>query len=1124
MRYAVYCSLFFALAAMTGNSHAAATPFTPRDPELAIPWCKHPPCIDGQLSPGEWDFAAGVSMLEAYPSGWPRAMRQEQPVFFVFRDTEYLYVAMESLDSNTTGIAASCVMHDNLRIVGDDCVDMMIAPGAGEQIKQYDFPTYYFALNSIGTVWDCKFVPLLNEAHNSWESGIQVANDVDGTYWVCETRIPLAAIKKELPGDGTVWRMNFDRTYSGYHWSAWNAGGGLNDCRVGGNVTFDRAAPAVRMRKTNSLVDGQLKVVMEVANSTDKPRTVKLELAAEVGQDARQITVNPGELKEITLGLGEKLAAVNVVTVKATDEAGKTLYFVERQVNVPSPWFAKKVAPKVPLVHIFPRFLPSLERLAVEIDYTAWAKKTGVAAVTPSVEVKVWQKGEETGRPAMEGTLTGFTDNRGTWRGSTVNLPEGDYVVKVKVTSGRNTLAEYDDWFEKKIFDWMRTPRGIGEAAPAPYTALETAGRTVKSWGREYALSPTGLPADLRSQGRSLLTGQAALTAETGGKTVPVEVVEPYVFTDRGPTRVTGRSVLRAGGLRIELESITEYDGFILYRMTYGPEKEPVTIDRLRLRLPIAAQHAKFYSAAGDTQGTTIPGDVLPEKQGRVYDSLENTRSVCCSPTFATLFWTGDYDVCLCYASDSDKGWLIRDDAPAVEAWREGDTVSLWLNLVDKRYTLTKPRTLEFAFQAGPTKPLPDGWRGIQDSRYATDAPTPLAQIGLSGDPMRGGGYCFIHPGETAEEQERSRKHIEGYLAKDNKAVMGYVFWPIVTKGFRETRVFRGEWGIDKQTWENPPGSMHSLLWSRRYFGENKDRYVYFNTGGRPSYVDFLTYAYDLALEATPLNGVYDDCGYPNPIYDEELGLGFIREDGRKIYSSGLWIYRERWKRTAYVNSQHARLNCTGDSQHAHAHFLPAYHFIGLWRPCERGYYNPFKDRDNLEFYGSLERYAALNPARAFGQPGQIGLRTPQTAPEMIARDTRCMMMLTMLHDQDLNCFSNGDAGIVERLRRARNRFRPWERDVSFHGYWESDRLVKTDARNVPISLYRRPGAALLVLGNTGETDANVTVTPAWRELGLIPAAVRAADAENDEAIALNGSFTVQVKRHDLRVILIAKP
>ena len=49
-----------------------------------------------------------------------------------------------------------------------------------------------------------------------------------------------------------------------------------------------------------------------------------------------------------------------------------------------------------------------------------------------------------------------------------------------------------------------------------------------------------------------------------------------------------------------------------------------------------------------------------------------------------------------------------------------------------RAFTLKAPRTLEFAFQAGPTKPLPEGWRGIQDNGDPTDAPAPLAFSGNS--------------------------------------------------------------------------------------------------------------------------------------------------------------------------------------------------------------------------------------------------------------------------------------------------------------------------------------------------------------------------------------------------------
>ena len=468
------------------------------DPELYIPRCATPPTIDGKLAPDEWKYAAGISML-----AWG-VMRTEQPRFFVCWDGDNVYVAMESIESNTNTIVASCVKRDHLSIIGNDCVELMLAPGAGEDVARFDFPTFYFAMNAIGTLWDAKFVVNLAEMHNSWESGAEIANGVDGTHWVCEIRIPLNVIAKELPKDGETWRMNFDRTYSGYKWSAWKSGG-LNDARTGGNVTFDSQAAGIRLLSAGSLVAGKLKIPLEVVNPTDRPQKVKLKLTCTgepdrgkgevtVGIDEKETTVKPGELAEVSLGRDQRLFPYNKVTLEATDEAGRRLFYLLRKVDIPAPRIAKRVAPKVPLVYIFPRFLPSLERLAVVMDYTAWAKKTGYIGGAPKAETRVYRKGEEDGKPVLEGVLTEFKDNKGTWRHSTKDLPEGNYLVTVKVTSPTgDVIAEHDDWFEKRIFDWMVNKRGVGKDVPTPYTPLVVKGNEVQPWGRRYRFAATGL-------------------------------------------------------------------------------------------------------------------------------------------------------------------------------------------------------------------------------------------------------------------------------------------------------------------------------------------------------------------------------------------------------------------------------------------------------------------------------------------------------------------------------------------------------------------------------------------------------------------------------------------------------
>lgn len=584
--------------------------------------------------------------------------------------------------------------------------------------------------------------------------------------------------------------------------------------------------------------------------------------------------------------------------------------------------------------------------------------------------------------------------------------------------------------------------------------------------------------------------------------------------------------MLEAGDLRIQLDAITEYDGLIRYRMTYGPQQRPVTVTRLRLRVPMAGKYAKFYSASGDTQGTSVLGDVLPERQGLIFDSSKNTRCVCCSPTFCTLFWVADHDTCFCYASDNDRGWLLRDDAPAVEVHREGEELVMWLNFVDREHTLTQPRALEFAFQAGPLKPLPEGWRGIQDRGNPKDALLTHSLVRQAGSGYTlAGGTHFIHPGTTPEFRQKSREKIEQCLAGDHGVVSGYHYWGTVPKGFAETRVFRSEWGIDKETWDKAK-SVRKWEWENRFYGDNQDLYIIMKVNPVPSYVDFLSYGYDEALKHTALSGFYDDTGYPKPVFDEELGLGFTREDGRQVYSSGLWVYRDRWQRAAYINSKYQRANFLRDSQHVHAHFMPAYGFIGCWAPCEHGYYNPFKDRDNLGFYGSLERYAAFNPSKQFGQIPMIGMSTRQRlAPDMV-RDTRCMMMLAMLNDQDVGSFGTRDSRTVVRLRHARSIFKPWEKEVRFTGYWQSKDFVACDTPGIRISLFRRPSTALFVIGNVGEESVKAVAEPDWKKLAIEHAKVEALNAETGEQLALSAGasrqgFQIEVPRHDLRLVIV---
>lgn len=1098
------------------------------DPMLTIPKRSEPPVIDGKLSPGEWKNAAAVSLFGLYNK--KGIFSAEQPVFYVAWDDIYLYIAMDSRESSANAVVAKTIRNDFSSIIGDDCVEIMLAAGTGKAVFDMDFATCYLAVNTLGAIWDAKFKPQRNECHNTWQSGAEFASETNGSQWTLEMRIPLKNISIEPIHPGTRWRINFCRTFYKYQWVALNPSGALNDARIGADLVFGGPDPAVRLLSCEGLNEGLLKAELELVNPTDREQTLTVSFTAECREQEgskevrnlvskNTVKLRPGETRGVVAGNAQKLSWYNTVRLTVADAAGKILLDIPRTVVMPVLRLTRFIAPATPPVSVNAFFLPSKEELKIEFNAKNWLKKVSLSESDFNALIQVF--GEDRTRPVLTSEFNGFRKGSGVWRCSTGKLPEGFYTVKIAVSNKGKAMLEVSDWFEKRIFPWMKQ-KILPAAVPLPYEPVRVKDRTLSIWGRCYRFGENGLPEEMTTQGRNYLTAPARFSLTVNGKEEPLRTIKPFQFLKRGDRKAEGESVLSSNGVRIIVRARTEYDGFVLYRVTCEPEKGPVEIDRLRLKIPLDARYIKFLSAAGDTAGVTVMGRVVSGKQGRIYDSMTDTRSVVMTPSFATLFWVADHDVSFCYAADIDKGWILRPDQPAVEAWRKGKCVDLFLNLIDLPSRLDTPHTMEFAFQTGPTKPRPEGWRGFQDVVNnpigAPGSPYTRRQIGGDGFTTHGASHV-LHPGTTPELRQHSKERIERLTVPGKVFVVGYHYWGQTVKGIPESRVFRGEWGITAEAWENS-GTFDSHKWGLKTYGENRDMYRFMPVTIVPSYVDFLTNAYDETLQLTSLYGFYDDVGYPKPVYSEEFGLGY-KKDGLEYYSSGLWLYRRRWKEAAEVNAKNNRLNLLSDSQRIHGHFMPAYAFIGVFAPCEQGFYNPFPEKDAFEFYGSLDNYAAMTPAKQFGQIPLIGLSSDRKEYVPFAQDTRSMCMLAFLNDHNLGCFGRRDQREIDRLSAARALFRQWEKDVSFTGYWESAKGVKVSNPAIQTSYYTRKGEALFLFGNTGNQTVTGIVAPDFKALGLDVSKLRLLNAETREPVPLKEyKFEVTVPKHDLVMVL----
>ena len=189
--------------------------------------------------------------------------------------------------------------------------------------------------------------------------------------------------------------------------------------------------------------------------------------------------------------------------------------------------------------------------------------------------------------------------------------------------------------------------------------------------------------------------------------------------------------------------------------------------------------------------------------------------------------------------------------------------------------------------------------------------------------------------------------------------------------------------------------------------------------------------------------------------------------------------------------------------------------------------------RGSYVFFGcaGLESLRARSEAAAYTAAKQIGmipcfaLTSPQKDKEAFRRDTRCMMMLTMLHDHDLGGWKQRgrDPEVIAQLRKAKNRFVPWDEGVEFLGYWTQP--AQASGAAILVSAYRAPGRALFVVGNTGKQAVGAAIRPDWARLGLAPADLRLTDAETGQTLTLDHpradpGFQAHVSGHDLRLIM----
>ena len=211
---------------------------------------------------------------------------------------------------------------------------------------------------------------------------------------------------------------------------------------------------------------------------------------------------------------------------------------------------------------------------------------------------------QETGKEALAQALPAFQSSSPVSDIDCRKLPLGRYGVEVEVKMGAATTVFKGDFAKEPDPEWLGCKAGISDQVPVPWTPLKAEGGkrgwllpskplTVSCWGRQYTFGAAGFPSQINVLGQDILAGPTRIVVKRGGKT---EVL-PAGFcqvTEKKDTRVTFKSVAKAGGLEITAETWIEFDGFTWTTIRIQSDT-PTEIEGVSIEIPFKKEYATLW-------------------------------------------------------------------------------------------------------------------------------------------------------------------------------------------------------------------------------------------------------------------------------------------------------------------------------------------------------------------------------------------------------------------------------------------------------------------------------------------------------------------------------------------------
>ncbi len=772
-----------------------AAPDAYRRPVFALPYALEKPVIDGAVGADEWRGALAVRGLRAKRG----QVSVRQATFRLCWDEEHLYVAMQSpLRPGERPMQALRRRMPERNVVFDDSYEIFLDVGTRTEDGQPCF--FQFLANFAGARYDVLHLPAVGNSRIGWSSGWEPVNRLtDDNVWEWEMAIPRASLFLDGPfEDGQELTLLIARNFK-RPWEQ-NSIEGTSSFTVldsHSRCVLSRTAPAVHLDAVGDPASGAFG--FRLGAWSKEPAALRWTLEAEGAARSGMLDLPGGAAvagpdDPAAVPPGEGLYRITVTTA----DGGAVLADWASLRELDSAKVEPRLDDRGDEVGLKLVFNPVRDYLRVAGDFINYDARGTLAAFRASV---VDADGRELAAADLALDDLAYVEGLLPLPG----LPSGEYTARLVARDADGRVAlERESTFSKKdpaeAFTWWETPHGDIERVIDPWTPVRASDTSVAVWGREVRLGAAGLPEQVVSQGRRLLAGPVRLEAEApGGTAAPAEPVSlrRVASAEHRAVHAAGATL---GGLQVRSTVTTEFDGMLRYELTLDPGPEPVEVGALRLVVPFDPSQADAFHAAGRGIRYGFDYGAIPkEGEGRLWDCRKVSGNPMAVGSFVPYVYVGGPDAGLCWYADSDEGWVQADGVPAFELRRDGPgSVDLVFHLVGRPAVIDGPRTLVFAFQATPVKPVRKGWRA--ESWWTGDTFRDYQGIKAKGGHLIWSNIPF--PLDEAASRELVEKqhatansYIFGEGATRRSTAVPYIEWKRIAARFApEVAYFGDQW------------------------------------------------------------------------------------------------------------------------------------------------------------------------------------------------------------------------------------------------------------------------------------------------------------------------------------------